>query len=83
MKLVADTFPWAQQSVFAYAHDNHNSIVGMREVAMAAGASAMCVVLSSGETLVHVSLHSTVCMLSPMATMASTWQENDSSAAAA
>ena len=35
--------------MFAYAHDNHNSIVGMREVAMAAGASALCVVLSAGK----------------------------------
>ena len=49
MKLVADCFPWSRQSMFAYAHDNHNSIVGMREVAMAAGASALCVVLSAGE----------------------------------
>ena len=58
MKLVADCFPWARQSMFAYAHDNHNSIVGMREVAMAAGASAMCVVLSAGTCLVARSLSS-------------------------
>ena len=45
MKLVADCFPWGPESCFAYTWDNHNSVVGMREVALAAGASALCVEL--------------------------------------
>ena len=46
MKLVADSFPWSQGSLFAYTRDNHNSVVGMREVALSAGASAQCVELT-------------------------------------
>ncbi len=38
-KLVADCFPWTAGSRFAYVLDNHTSVVGMREVALAAGAT--------------------------------------------
>ena len=40
MKLVAESFPWSEQSCFAYTLDNHNSVVGMREHALHSGAKA-------------------------------------------
>ncbi len=43
MKLVAESFPWSEQSCFAYTLDNHNSIVGMREHALHSGAKALAV----------------------------------------
>lgn len=46
LKLVAEAFPWSPESVFAYTLDNHNSVVGMREEALAAGAAAQAVVPS-------------------------------------
>ncbi|KAK9807865.1 hypothetical protein WJX72_011591 [[Myrmecia] bisecta] len=46
LKLVADSFPWAAGSQFAYTLDNHNSVLGMREVAMKGGASAIAVTAS-------------------------------------
>ena len=58
MKLVAESFPWAQDSLFAYTRDNHNSVVGMRELALGAGAAAMCVEISG-----NVRCPSPCCML--------------------
>ncbi len=43
MKLVAEAFPWSQGSSFVYTRDNHNSVVGMRELAMSAGVAAVAV----------------------------------------
>ncbi len=43
IKLVAEAFPWSEQSHFAYTLDNHNSVLGVREVAMDAGATATAV----------------------------------------
>ena len=43
MKLVAESFPWSSDSRFLYTLDNHNSAVGMRELALNAGASAVAV----------------------------------------
>ncbi len=43
MKLVADSFPWSPHSRYVYTEDNHNSAVGVREVALNAGASAVAV----------------------------------------
>jgi hypothetical protein len=43
MKLVADAFPWSPASRLAYTRDNHNSALGMREEALAQGASATAV----------------------------------------
>ncbi len=43
LKLLAEVFPWQPGSVFAYTQDNHNSVVGMRGPAAAAGATLQCV----------------------------------------
>jgi len=40
MKIVAETFPWTSESMFAHTADNHTSVLGMREVATHAGASS-------------------------------------------
>ncbi len=40
IKLVGDTFPWSSQSTFAYTLENHTSVLGLRGLAVAAGASA-------------------------------------------
>ena len=54
LKLLAEAFPWQTGSMFAYTVDNHNSVVGIREEALAAGASAAAVTpcgTSTGEAL--------------------------------
>jgi selenocysteine lyase/cysteine desulfurase len=38
-RLVGESFPFAEGSVFALARDNHNSVIGIREYAVARGAS--------------------------------------------
>ena len=43
MKLVAEAFPWGPHSRLLYTRDNHNSALGIREEALAAGASATAV----------------------------------------
>ena len=43
LKLVAEAFPWQSGSQFVYTRDNHNSVLGIREVAMDAGATAIAV----------------------------------------
>ncbi len=55
LKLVGDCFPWGAGSTFMYLRDNHNSLVGIREVAAGAGACWEAVDVafshpSSGET---------------------------------
>eukprot|EP00899_Mesostigma_viride_P018533 jgi/Mesvir1/26681/Mv20462-RA.2 len=41
LRMVAELFPWQPGSSLAYTRDNHTSAVGMRQYALAAGASAM------------------------------------------
>lgn len=43
LKLIAETFPWQPESHFVYTLDNHNSVLGIREEALAAGAVASAV----------------------------------------
>ena len=43
MKLVAESFPWSSDSRYVYTLDNHNSAVGVRELALNADASAVAV----------------------------------------
>jgi len=57
LKLVAETFPWSEEenkdgggdggggsgSQFRYLSDNHNSVLGIREIAAAHGAHTQCV----------------------------------------
>jgi selenocysteine lyase/cysteine desulfurase len=38
LKTVGETFPWAAGGRFAYLGVNHNSVLGVREYAMAGGA---------------------------------------------
>ncbi|KAI5083295.1 hypothetical protein GOP47_0003038 [Adiantum capillus-veneris] len=40
LKLVGENFPWTSKSRFWYTMENHNSVLGIREYALAAGASA-------------------------------------------
>ncbi|XXQ35019.1 MOSC domain-containing protein [Plasmodiophora brassicae] len=42
LKLVGETFPWSASSTFAYTQLNHNSVLGIREYALANGATAAC-----------------------------------------
>lgn len=60
---MAEAFPWSPDSVFAYTLDNHNSVVGMREEALAAGAAAQAVVPTcdaDGEGLTSTDVVATV-----------------------
>ena len=43
LKLVAESFPWSRDSIFAHSRDNHTSVLGMREVAASQGASVKCI----------------------------------------
>ena len=43
LRLVADAFPWSSDSKFKYLLQNHNSVLGIREVARARGAQAKAV----------------------------------------
>lgn len=43
LKLVAETFPWQQGSQFVYTQDNHNSVLGIRQLALDQGSTATCV----------------------------------------
>ena len=40
---MAAAFPWTRGSRFAHTRDNHTSVLGMREAALAAGASVVAV----------------------------------------
>lgn len=63
LKLVAEAFPWSAGSVFTYTVDNHNSVVGMREEALAAGATAQAVLptRSQGERRTLVQRYAAMC----------------------
>lgn len=37
LKLVGETFPWSQGSMFRYLRENHNSVLGVREYALQGG----------------------------------------------
>jgi hypothetical protein len=37
LKIVGETYPWGPASEFAYLRENHNSVLGIREYAMARG----------------------------------------------
>ncbi len=37
LKLVGENYPWGAKSEFAYLRENHNSVLGVREYAMAKG----------------------------------------------
>jgi len=39
LKLVAESFPWTNRSRFVYLRQNHNSVLGIREIALDQGAS--------------------------------------------
>lgn len=39
LRLAADSFPWSEGSHFLYAKHNHNSVLGMRRLAMERGAT--------------------------------------------
>eukprot|EP00632_Arachnochrysis_sp_CCMP2950_P016105 CAMPEP_0185700436 /NCGR_PEP_ID=MMETSP1164-20130828/7493_1 /TAXON_ID=1104430 /ORGANISM="Chrysoreinhardia sp, Strain CCMP2950" /LENGTH=673 /DNA_ID=CAMNT_0028367387 /DNA_START=61 /DNA_END=2082 /DNA_ORIENTATION=+ len=43
LRLVADTFPWAPTGEFRYLVQNHNSVLGIRDVARSRGAAARAV----------------------------------------
>ena len=43
MRLVAAAFPWAAGSRFVHTRDNHTSVLGVREAALAAGATVTAV----------------------------------------
>lgn len=43
LKMVGEQFPWSPQSTFVYARESHNSVLGVREYARAAGAGVRCV----------------------------------------
>ncbi|KAL6753288.1 pyridoxal phosphate-dependent transferase [Haematococcus lacustris] len=45
LKLVSESFPWSPASQLVYGVNSHNSVLGMRETALAAGASVQAVVL--------------------------------------
>ena len=79
---MAESFPWTEQSCFAYTLDNHNSVVGMREHALHSGATALAVNLlpaaaegehasaraqESAQSVLHISMIANL-MLSTMQT---------------
>ena len=47
LKLVGEAFPWQDGSQFVYTQDNHNSVLGIRELALDHGATAACVEFDS------------------------------------
>ena len=54
LKLLGEAFPWQEGSHFVYTRDNHNSVLGIREVAMEQGAAATCVEMHAASgTLVY------------------------------
>ncbi|XP_068479861.1 molybdenum cofactor sulfurase isoform X2 [Phaseolus vulgaris] len=65
LKLVGEAFPWSRSSSFMYTMENHNSVLGIREYALAHGAAAIAVDIEedihpgiTGDTLTtKMSLH--------------------------
>ena len=47
LKLVGEAFFWQGGSQFVYTQDNHNSVLGTRELALDCGATASCVEIDS------------------------------------
>eukprot|EP00198_Chlamydomonas_reinhardtii_P005516 XP_001694852.1 predicted protein [Chlamydomonas reinhardtii] len=43
LKLVGETFPWSQGSMFRYLRENHNSVLGVREYALQGGGAFQAV----------------------------------------
>jgi selenocysteine lyase/cysteine desulfurase len=43
LKLVAESFPWTNASKFVYLRQNHNSVLGIREVALDQGATFVAI----------------------------------------
>lgn len=43
LKLIAESFPWTNASKFVYLRQNHNSVLGIREVAMDQGAQFLAI----------------------------------------
>ncbi|KXZ42547.1 hypothetical protein GPECTOR_136g630 [Gonium pectorale] len=43
LKLVGETFPWSEGSMFRYLRENHNSVLGIREYALQAGGTFQAV----------------------------------------
>ncbi|GIL62185.1 hypothetical protein Vafri_16451 [Volvox africanus] len=43
LKLVGETFPWSEGSMFRYLRENHNSVLGVREYALKAGGTFQAV----------------------------------------
>ncbi|KAF8820270.1 aminotransferase, class V family protein [Cardiosporidium cionae] len=50
LRLLAESFPFEEESVFAYTSDCHTSLLGMRAIAMQKGAFAWSVPLQMGST---------------------------------
>ncbi|CAI5727349.1 unnamed protein product [Hyaloperonospora brassicae] len=46
LKLIGESFPWTNDSTFAYSMDSHTSVLGIREYAAARGSATQCVGLS-------------------------------------
>lgn len=53
LKLVGEAFPWQDGSQFVYTQDNHNSVLGIRELALDCGATASCVEIDSHKGMSH------------------------------
>ncbi|KAK9822750.1 hypothetical protein WJX74_003955 [Apatococcus lobatus] len=49
LKLVGEIMPWEAASQFVFTQDNHNSVLGIRNLAHAAGASSMAVTMQPSE----------------------------------
>ncbi|KAG2427700.1 hypothetical protein HYH02_014532 [Chlamydomonas schloesseri] len=43
LKLVGETFPWSEGSMFRYLRENHNSVLGVREYALQGGGAFQAV----------------------------------------
>ena len=56
LKLVGEAFPWQADSHFVYTQDNHNSVLGIRELALDDGAAANCVEISPSKGMSHPSV---------------------------
>uniref|UniRef100_M4BRK3 Molybdenum cofactor sulfurase n=1 Tax=Hyaloperonospora arabidopsidis (strain Emoy2) TaxID=559515 RepID=M4BRK3_HYAAE len=51
LKLIGESFPWTEDSTFAYSMDSHTSVLGIREYAAARGSTIQCVGLKELEQL--------------------------------
>jgi len=53
LHLVGESFPWTKKSHFYYLRENHNSVLGIREIALQNGAQFHVVTSSDVETECH------------------------------